>query len=193
MEVSLCKNFLTNQFFVLRLGFQFCRRRNLAHYLTALYCSQPSIITLSLSQYDSNYFERDVKYQGPVVQSIVSLTGLLVVKMLIVLVSTISNSVIFAEKMQMQKLLTFFSKNISVYTIFNDQVTPASVAQLDGPSDWRPGGRGFNPRRGRQLSFVEIDHEIFSMVILSLPLIQEGQLSVSGERMCTILVNRLED
>ena len=51
-------------------------------------------------------------------------------------------------------------------------------------SDWRPGGR--------QHSFVEIDHEIFSTVILSLPLIQEGQLSVSGERMCTILVNRLE-
>ena len=55
------------------------------------------------------------------------------------------------------------------------------------------GGRGFNPRRGRQHSFVEIDHEIFSTVILSLLLIQEGQLSVSGERMCTILVNRLED
>ena len=53
--------------------------------------------------------------------------------------------------------------------------------------------RGFNPRRGRQHSFMEIDHEIFSTVILSLPLIQEGQLSVSGERMCTILVNRLED
>ena len=47
--------------------------------------------------------------------------------------------------------------------------------------------------RGRQHSFVEIDHEIFSTVILSLPLIQKGQLSVSGERMCTILVNRLED
>ena len=71
--------------------------------------------------------------------------------------------------------------------------SPASVAQLDAPSDWRPGGRGFNPRRGRQHSFVEIDHEIFSTVILSLPLIQEGQLSVSGERMCTVLVNRLED
>ena len=54
-------------------------------------------------------------------------------------------------------------------------------------------GRGFNPRRGRQHSFEEIDHEIFSTVILSLPLIQEGQLSVSGERMCTVLVNRLED
>ena len=64
---------------------------------------------------------------------------------------------------------------------------------LDAPSDWRPEGRGFNPRRGRQHSFVEIDHEIFSTFILPLPLIQEGQLSVSGERMCTILVNRLED
>ena len=70
---------------------------------------------------------------------------------------------------------------------------PVSVAQLDAPSDWRPGGRGFNPRRGRQHSFVEIDHEIFSTVILSLPLVQEGQLSVSGERMCTKLVNHLED
>ena len=45
----------------------------------------------------------------------------------------------------------------------------------------------------RRHSFVEIGHEIFSTVVLSLPLIQEGQLSVSGERMCTILVNHLED
>ena len=57
----------------------------------------------------------------------------------------------------------------------------------------RPGGRQFNPCRDRQHSFVEIDREIFSMVILSLPLIQERQLSVSCGRMCTILVNRLED
>ena len=67
------------------------------------------------------------------------------------------------------------------------------MAQLDAPSDWRPGGHRFNPRRGQQHSLVEIDHEIFSTVILSLPLIQEGQLSVSGESICTILVNRLED
>ena len=40
---------------------------------------------------------------------------------------------------------------------------------------------------------VEIDREIFSTVILSLLLIQEGLLPVSGERMCTILVNHLED
>ena len=50
-----------------------------------------------------------------------------------------------------------------------------------GASDWRPGGRGFDHGRGRQHSFVEIDHEIFSTVILSFLLIQEGQLSVSGE------------
>ena len=67
------------------------------------------------------------------------------------------------------------------------------MAQLDAPSDWRPEGRGFNPRRGWQHSFMEIDHEIFSTVILSLPLIQEGQFSVSCVRMCTMLVNRLGD
>ena len=70
---------------------------------------------------------------------------------------------------------------------------PALVAQLDAPSDWRPEGRGFDPCQGRQHSFVEIDHEKFSTVILSLPLIQEEQLSVSGKKKCTILVNRLED
>ena len=67
------------------------------------------------------------------------------------------------------------------------------VAQLDVPSDRRPGGCGFNPRRGWQHSFMETGHEIFSMVILTLPLVQEGQLSVSGERLCTILVNCSED
>ena len=69
---------------------------------------------------------------------------------------------------------------------------PASVAQLDA----RPTGDqevAGSPPPGRQHSFIEIDHEIFPMVILSLPLIQEGQLSISGKRMCTILVNRLED
>ena len=73
------------------------------------------------------------------------------------------------------------------------RLKPALVAHLDALSDWSPESRWLNPRRGRQLSFVEIDHEIYSTVILSLLLIQEGQLSVSGERMCTILVNHLED
>ena len=55
--------------------------------------------------------------------------------------------------------------------------------------DWRSGGCWFDPRRVGNI-LVEIDHEILSTVILSLTLIQEGQLSVSSER---ILVNRLED
>ena len=38
---------------------------------------------------------RKLPYQGPVVQSIVNLTSSLVVKMLIVLISTISNSQVF--------------------------------------------------------------------------------------------------
>ena len=50
-----------------------------------------------------------------------------------------------------------------------------------------------HPPPGPQHSFMEIDHEILSTVILSLQLIQEGHLSVSSERMCTILVNHLED
>ena len=49
--------------------------------------------------------------------------------------------------------------------------------------------RRFDPCRVQQLFFMEIDHgEIFSAVILSLLLIQEGQSSVSGERMCTSTV-----
>ena len=35
------------------------------------------------------------------------------------------------------------------------------------------------------VSSIEIDHEIFPSVILKLSLIQEGQLLVSGGRMCT--------
>ena len=69
--------------------------------------------------------------------------------------------------------LNFYSNGLKIsYTNFSDNVAYG---------------------RGWQHSLVEIDHEMFSTVILSLPLIQEGQLSVSGERMCAILVNRLED
>ena len=73
------------------------------------------------------------------------------------------------------------------YTInLHERMLPSSAGVKPATSDWRPGGHGFDPRQVRQHSFVEIDHEIFSTVILSLPLIQEGQLSVSGKRMCTI-------
>ena len=52
---------------------------------------------------------------------------------------------------------------------------------------------GSTPTEVSNILLWRFDHEIFSTVILSLPLIQERQLSVSGERMCTILVNRSED
>ena len=38
---------------------------------------------------------------------------------------------------------------------------------------------------GQPLAFMEIDHEIISMVIFLLWLIQEGLLSVTSEIMCT--------
>ena len=45
-------------------------------------------------------------------------------------------------------------------------------------------GRRFDPRQVPH-PFVEIINEIFSTVMLSMPLIQERQLSVSGGRVCT--------
>ena len=59
---------------------------------------------------------------GPVVQSIISLTSSLVVKMLTVLISTISNSQVFLLKnCEWLLQIYFFSKNISIYAILNDQ------------------------------------------------------------------------
>ena len=63
---------------------------------------------------------------------------------------------------------------------------PALVAQLDANPTGDQEVVGLTPS-GQQL---EIDQEIFSAVILSLLLIQKGQLSVSGKNMCTILVRQ---
>ena len=66
------------------------------------------------------------KHQSPVVQNTVSLTSSLVVKMLTVLVSRISNSQVFLLKnvssfCKCKSYSHFFSKNINVYAIFNNQ------------------------------------------------------------------------
>ena len=61
------------------------------------------------------------------------------------------------------------------------------MAQLDAHPTVDQGVAGSTP------AAWQIDHAMFFTVIFSLPLIQEGQLSVSGKRVCTILVNRLED
>ena len=50
--------------------------------------------------------------------------------------------------------------------------------------DWFLLGCGLDPPV-RQHSFVEMGHEVISKAILSLALIQVGQLSVTGERMGT--------
>ena len=47
------------------------------------------------------------------------------------------------------------------------------------------GSPGLDPCRIWQHISMAIDYEIIAVVILSLPLIQDGQLSVCGERMCT--------
>ena len=60
----------------------------------------------------------------------------------------------------------------------------ASAAQLD--AHWTG---GFDLHWVGNILSWSFDHDIFSMVILSLLLIQEGQLSVFGERICTVLVN----
>ena len=66
------------------------------------------------------------------------------------------------------------------------------MAQLDARLTGEQEVAGSTPP-GQQHSFMEVDNEIFSTLILSLPLIQEGQLSISGKRMCTILVEHLKN
>ena len=59
-----------------------------------------------------------------------------------------------------------------------------SIAGLGGSvgcvSDWWSGDCGFDPRRVGNILTWGFDHEVFSTVILSLLLIQEGKLSVSA-------------
>ena len=70
-------------------------------------------------------------------------------------------------------------------------LTTSSLFKLDcGPIravgnafDCRSRDSKFDPAKSH--TFVEIDHEIISTVILLLPLIQEGMLSVTRESMCT--------
>ena len=71
---------------------------------------------------------------------------------------------------------------------YNDQLQTTSGAgrgsSVGCASAWYADGRGFD-HHVRQYSFVEIGHEKVSMAILYISQIQEGQLSVPGERMCT--------
>ena len=66
---------------------------------------------------------------------------------------------------------------------------PASMGQLAACPTGNQKVVGSTPGQpSRQQSFMVIDHEICSKVIFSLPLIKERQLSVSGEKLCKILL-----
>ena len=64
------------------------------------------------------------------------------------------SSLILSENKIDSRLLSA-TKCVVLYGLTIAQILPASVAQLDGLSDWRPGGRGFSPRRSQQHSFVD--------------------------------------
>ena len=80
-----------------------------------------------MMKYGETFYSYHVAHQGPVVQSVVSLTNSLRVISLTVLADSIHNILIFfAEKMQ--KLLTFFSKKfqhiyVSLDVNFNKSLT----------------------------------------------------------------------
>ena len=97
-------------------------------------CIEFCILQMAVFQLSDNYFavtlhhfisslnnsDHFIAVQGPVVQSIVSLTNLLRVISLTVLADSIYNILkFFAEKMwvafALQKLLTFFQQKISAY------------------------------------------------------------------------------
>ena len=68
---------------------------------------------------------------------------------------------------------------------------PVTVARSDARTPdmrtvaWYVDGRRFYPYVLQNILWLRFGHENVSTTILSLPLIQEGQLSVTGERMCT--------
>ena len=82
---------------------------------------------------------------------------------------------------------------LTICCIFLQQENADLGVSVGCASDWWSGGCRFDPSQVSNILSWRFDHEIFCKVILSLPLIQEGHLSVSGKRMCTILVNSLED
>ena len=95
--------------------------------------SWPSTKALLKKKHNVWFCGERIKYLGPVVQSIVSLTSSLRVIMLTVLADSIYNILIFfAEKMwvaiALQKLLTFFQQKIqhicvSLHVNFNESLT----------------------------------------------------------------------
>ena len=84
----------------------------------------------------------------------------------------------------LQFRLHFLESCSSCFLIYNGVNGSGPGSSVGCVSAWRAYAPGFDPRV-RQYSFIEIGHELISTAILSLPLIQVGQLSITDERTCT--------
>ena len=82
--------------------------------------------------------------------------------------------------------LSDFMVRIFFFQLIIKTVTAGPDSSVGCMSAWFSDSCGLESGTEKH-SFVEIAHEMISTVILSLPLIQVGQLSVTGERMCTII------
>ena len=81
------------------------------------------------------------------------------------------------------KVIKICILQITNFLIADTWIGAGLGCSIGSASNCKSGGCWLDPSRVGNISTV----------ILSHLLIQEGQLSVSGKRMCTILVNRLED
>ena len=72
----------------------------------------------------------------------------------------------------------------SIVSMQHKKWSPGPVAQLVASRTADPGIASLILERSH--TFMEIDHDIISMVILLFLLIQEGLLSVTSESMCTL-------
>ena len=70
-----------------------------------------------------------------------------------------------------------------IFTKYSQFYGPGSVMQLVASPTAYPGIANSIPSQSH--TFVEFDHELIFTVIILLPLIQEGLMSVTGESMCT--------
>ena len=78
----------------------------------------------------------------------------------------------------------FRGESLHLFHAFKCLCVPDALAWSNAHSAWQADGCGFDPHARHILSW-RFGHEKNSTTILSRPLIQEGQLSVTGDRMCT--------
>ena len=84
----------------------------------------------------------------------------------------------YGEKIYVKRKI---DKTCIIHILINVTGCNSSIGSV---SAWHASGPEFDPHVWHILSW-RLGHKKISMAILPLPLIQEEQLSVTGERMCT--------